>query len=102
MFSGYLQDAVYTDLGGRYGIAGWRWLFLMCGVITLPGAVWGFFAVPDSPYDTRLKFLQPHEVELARGRMVDIGRKPFEGITLKTFGRTLTRPFVLLFIVNYM
>lgn len=74
----------------------------MCGVISVPGAVWGFFAVPDSPYNTRVMFLKKHEIELARSRMVEVGRKPFEGIRFKTVCKTLARPFVLLFTLNYM
>lgn len=74
----------------------------MCGVLTVPDALWGFLAVPDSPYDTRLRFLRPHHVALARRRMVAMGRRPFEGITWRTLHKTMARPFVLLFIVNYV
>ena len=31
-FSGYLQAAVYNNLNGVHGIAGWRWLYIVCGV----------------------------------------------------------------------
>ncbi|KAE9403972.1 MFS general substrate transporter [Gymnopus androsaceus JB14] len=34
MFSGYLQAAVYDNLDGVSGRAGWQWLFLMDGVIS--------------------------------------------------------------------
>lgn len=40
MFSGYLQAAVYEGLDG-HGLRGWRWLFIMDGIITLPMALWG-------------------------------------------------------------
>ncbi|KAF4830757.1 Pantothenate transporter liz1 [Colletotrichum tropicale] len=102
MFSGYLQAAVYTGLDGVHGIPGWRWLFIMCGIINVPGAVWGFFAVPDSPYDTRVFYLNEKERELAKSRVVEVGRKRFEGVTLKTFRSVLSRPFVWVFILNYI
>jgi len=35
-FSGYLQAAVYEGLGGRNGLAGWRWLYIICGVSLPP------------------------------------------------------------------
>lgn len=31
-FSGYLQAAVFTNLDGVNGLAGWRWLYIICGV----------------------------------------------------------------------
>lgn len=102
MFSGYLQAGVYTGLNGVHGIAGWRWLFIMCGVINVPGAVWGFFAVPDSPFNTRVFYLNEAETEMARARMERLERKPFNGVTLETFQKTLSRPFVWIFIINYM
>lgn len=35
-FGGYLQAAVYEGLDGRYGLAGWRWLYVICGVRISP------------------------------------------------------------------
>lgn len=102
MFSGYLQAGVYTGLDGRYGLAGWRWLFIMCGVINVPGALWGFVAVPDSPYNTRVFYLSKKEIEIAKARMDRLERKPFKGITIQTFRTTLRRPFVWVFVLNYV
>ncbi|KAH7129081.1 major facilitator superfamily transporter [Dactylonectria macrodidyma] len=102
MFSGYLQAAVYTGLDGVHRLPGWRWLFLICGVINIPGAIWGFFAVPDSPYDTKAFYLDEEERALAKSRVVEVGRKPFDGVNLQTFKSVLSRPFVWVFVVNYI
>jgi ACS family pantothenate transporter-like MFS transporter len=50
MFSGYLQAAVYEGLDG-HGLRGWRWLFIMDGVITLPMALWGMQIIFTPPLD---------------------------------------------------
>lgn len=57
MFSGYLQAGLYTGLNGTAGLAGWRWLFIFDGIISIPIAIWGFFAIPDLPSNTRAFYL---------------------------------------------
>jgi len=89
-------------MNGLHGLAGWRWLFIMCGIITVPGALWGFFAVPDSPYDTRVWYLKEADIALAKSRMAQVNRQPFQGVSLKTFKFVLAQPFVWIFVVNYM
>jgi len=102
MFSGYLQAAVYSGLNGTAGLSGWRWLFIMCGIITVPEAIWGFFAVPDSPYTTRVWYLKENDVALAKSRMIKLGRKPFEGVNFGTFKKIFAKPIVWVFVINYM
>lgn len=53
MFSGYLQAGLYKSMNGHAGLAGWRWLFIMDGIISIPIAFWGFFGLPDTPHTTR-------------------------------------------------
>lgn len=53
MFSGYIQVGLLKSMDGAHGLAGWRWLFIMDGVISIPIAIWGIFAIPDLPHTTR-------------------------------------------------
>jgi ACS family pantothenate transporter-like MFS transporter len=53
MFSGYLQAALYKGLNGTGGLSGWRWLFVFDAIISIPIAVYGFWAIPDLPHNTR-------------------------------------------------
>ncbi|CRG87043.1 Pantothenate transporter liz1 [Talaromyces islandicus] len=58
MVSGYLQAAAYTNLSGVAGMPGWRWLFIIDGIFTIPVAFLGFIifpGVPDSPRPFYLK-----------------------------------------------
>lgn len=73
MFSGYLQAGIYRGLDGRLGLAGWRWLFIFCGIISLPGAFWGYYAVPDNPYNSKARWMKPEEklAYIARMEVVD-------------------------------
>lgn len=42
MFSGYLQSALYAGMGGRGGLAAWRWLFIFDFILAVPIAIYGF------------------------------------------------------------
>ena len=33
-FSGFMQAAIYETLDGVAGLAGWRWLYLICGFMS--------------------------------------------------------------------
>ncbi|KAI9151385.1 Pantothenate transporter liz1 [Paramyrothecium foliicola] len=89
MFSGYLQAAIYRNMNGVGGRAGWRWLFLIQGVMTLPISFLGFAFWPGLPISPRRWFLTAEEHALARKRMPTVEK---EGITWKTFRYTLGRP----------
>ncbi|KAK5117506.1 hypothetical protein LTR85_008891 [Meristemomyces frigidus] len=76
MFSGYLQAAAYTNLDGVRGMEGWQWLYIVCGIISLPVGIIGYFFLPDFPENTRAFYLSKDEAQYARQRLVDAGYKP--------------------------
>ncbi|KAH9927165.1 MFS general substrate transporter [Epithele typhae] len=69
LFSGILQAAVYTNLNGVSGRSGWRWLFIIDGVITLPIALYGFLMFPDVPTTTKAFYLSDEERLLSCERL---------------------------------
>ncbi|WOO79834.1 Pantothenate transporter FEN2 [Vanrija pseudolonga] len=70
LFSGFLMAAIYSGLNNRLGMAGWRWLFIICGVISFPCAVWTAIAMPKLPSRAKANWIfTQREVELARERM---------------------------------
>ncbi|WVQ67490.1 uncharacterized protein L199_005690 [Kwoniella botswanensis] len=82
MFSGYLQAAIYRGLNGKHGLSGWRWLFIIDMLISLPIACAGFWLIPDTPKTSRAIWLKPHHLEEAEERMKEIGRAPKGKLTL--------------------
>ncbi|KAE9990128.1 hypothetical protein EG327_001816 [Venturia inaequalis] len=75
MFSGFLQAAAYTNLNGVHGHAGWRWLFIIDGIITLPLAVLGYVFFPNLPQgDEKTWWTTDAEHEISKQRMKAIGR----------------------------
>ncbi|KAF2717611.1 MFS general substrate transporter [Polychaeton citri CBS 116435] len=103
MFSGIMQGAIYRNLDGSAGLAGWRWLFVIDFLITLPIALYGYIIFPDTPSSTRAKYLRPQERILAIERLPEVEKQ--RGI----LGWSLVRrvvlswhwwAFVLLWIAN--
>ncbi|KAG0651102.1 Pantothenate transporter liz1 [Hyphodiscus hymeniophilus] len=75
LFSGFLQAAAYKNLNGVDGDAGWRWLFIIDGIITLPLAVMGFIFIPNLPQSgKRTWWTTEKEHILSVKRMEAIGR----------------------------
>ena len=102
MFSGYLQAAVYEGLNGTGGKAGWQWLFIMDGIISMPIAILGFFIIPDLPENTRAFYLNEHDIKLAIKRMDDVGRAQRTRHGLSILKRVFTRWHVWALTVLYV
>jgi MFS transporter, ACS family, pantothenate transporter len=75
MFSGYLQAGIYRGMDDHLGMAGWRWLFIFCGVISLPGAFFGYYAIPDTPYNSRARWLTEEQKMKFRLRVETLDRR---------------------------
>ncbi|KAJ4299477.1 hypothetical protein N0V90_004722 [Kalmusia sp. IMI 367209] len=102
MFSGYLQAGLYTGMNGTAGLSGWRWLFIMDGVISIPIAIYGFFALPDLPHSTRAFYLNENEREYGMQRIKKMGRKPPSKLTLKSIKEIYTSWQLWAFILPYL
>ncbi|ODN73696.1 hypothetical protein L202_07241 [Cryptococcus amylolentus CBS 6039] len=75
MFSGLLQAAASRNLHGVLGLAGWRWLFIIDAIITLPLAVMGYVFFPTQPLQGKKTWwLTDDEFALAKSRLTKIGR----------------------------
>ncbi|KAL4879345.1 major facilitator superfamily domain-containing protein [Aspergillus karnatakaensis] len=101
-FGGYLQAAVYENLNGERGLEGWRWLYIVCGCMTIPVGIATFFILPDTPYTTRVWFLSDKERELAVERVQRAGKAPPVKITLQTFKRILSTWKWYAFVAGYV
>ncbi|KKK26298.1 putative MFS pantothenate transporter [Aspergillus rambellii] len=69
MFGGFIQTGIHSSLNGTHGLSGWRWLFIIDGLITVPIALYGLLLFPDTPTTTRAPYLSPSEKTLAVTRL---------------------------------
>ncbi|GAA6037418.1 hypothetical protein JCM8097_008561 [Rhodosporidiobolus ruineniae] len=69
-------------LNGTHGLAGWRWIFILFGAITVGLGIIAFFCIQDFP--DRATFLKPEEQKLVIDRVnEDRGDATPDKITLK-------------------
>jgi hypothetical protein len=101
MFGGYLQTAAYTHLNGVGGMAGWRWLFIIDGIISLPIALAGYFIFPGLPSGAKPWWLTEAEHELARKRVRDVGIEPSKKLDWSVIKRTLRRWEFYVGVISY-
>jgi len=73
IFSGQLQASAYKNLNGVLGLAGWRWLFIIDGCISLPIACLGFALFPGLPAGKKPWWMTEDEHACAKRRVKDEG-----------------------------
>ncbi|KAF2758700.1 MFS general substrate transporter [Pseudovirgaria hyperparasitica] len=84
MFGGFIQTGIHSSLNGSHGLAGWRWLFIIDGIITLPIALYGFLLFPNTPSTCNAPYLSASERALAISRVPEVPeRSPIRWSFLK-------------------
>ncbi|KAL5318829.1 hypothetical protein ACEPPN_013896 [Leptodophora sp. 'Broadleaf-Isolate-01'] len=101
MFGGFLQTAINSSLDGARGMAGWRWLFIIDGLITIPIAIYGLFLFPDTPSTTSAFYLTSAERALAISRVPEVPeRRPWNlAFVKRVFTSWYWYGFVMLWII---
>ncbi|KAI5812694.1 putative transporter [Pyronema omphalodes] len=74
IFVGSMQAALWKGLHGTRGMAGWRWLFLLNGIMTIVVALAGYIIIPDSPMDTKAWWIESRGREISKRRMQRAGK----------------------------
>jgi ACS family pantothenate transporter-like MFS transporter len=68
MFAGYIQAGAYKNLNGVHGLAGWQWVMLVDGFISLPVAFLGYYCIPDFPKNSRAHWMTKKDRQFALAR----------------------------------
>ncbi|TIC14949.1 putative MFS transporter Liz1/Seo1 [Wallemia mellicola] len=107
IFSGILQSAAYTNLDGVMKRSGWRWMFIIDGIISLPIAMAGFLLYPSFPDKIEPgKIWSAYDIAIMRKRMELEDRKSAAKFTkshlVKIFGnwKVWILPWLMIFFSN--
>ncbi|KAK9423183.1 putative major facilitator superfamily transporter protein [Seiridium unicorne] len=101
MFSGYLQAALYTRIDSWNGFVVWRWLFIFDGILGIPTFIYGVFAVPDNPTNTKARWITSEHKAMTVARIYRVGREPPGHLTWKTFREVFSMWPVYLFSTSF-
>lgn len=101
LFGGFIQTGIHSSMNGLHGLSGWRWLFIIDGILVLPIALYGFLCFPDTPHTTTAFYFTEEEKALARSRVPEIQER--SPLTLRFLKKVLTSwywwGFVILWII---
>jgi ACS family pantothenate transporter-like MFS transporter len=105
MFLGVVQAELYVNMNGVHGLAGWQWLFIVSGSITVLLGLLGLYIIPDAPANTRALWLTRHEKDLSRERLERHGMESARLIPLHVLRAKLLlllrHPLTYLFIAAF-
>lgn len=86
---GFIQARAYISLNGKNGIAGWRWLYIIAFVISLPIFIYGYFTLPNINLD-RSRLFTKKEIRLSQLRMIREGRLSNDEFSSRIVWKTIT------------
>ncbi|KAK6208573.1 MFS transporter [Colletotrichum tabaci] len=78
-FSGLIAAGIFAGLDGKHGLAGWQWLFIIQGAVSIGVAFGAFYFLPNAPLQTR--WLTPEQRQMAHQRIFDDTTDRREGKT---------------------
>ncbi|KAJ6108563.1 hypothetical protein N7523_009886 [Penicillium sp. IBT 18751x] len=86
-----IQAGTSSSLDGVNGLSGWRWMYIVCAIITIPVAIMGYFLLPGTPDKPNKFILRDHDIALAKSRLQRASHKveesPLKWQTVVKVGR---------------
>ncbi|KAJ5728872.1 uncharacterized protein N7483_003380 [Penicillium malachiteum] len=75
MTASLIQAGASARLDGVNGLAGWRWMYIICAIITIPIAIGGFFVLPGTPDKPNKPILKEDDIQRAKIRLENAAHK---------------------------
>ncbi|KAK2040356.1 major facilitator superfamily transporter [Colletotrichum somersetense] len=71
--AGLIQAGASSRLEGVNGLAGWRWMYIICSLITIPIGILGYFVIPGTPEQPNRMVMSKDNIELSVERLKRAG-----------------------------
>lgn len=103
-FGGLLAGGIIEGLEGKGGTRGWKWLFIIEGLITVVLSIVAVFILPNYPATTR--WLTPEQKKLATARLMSVaaaeaGAEPEHQSHWDAFKQAIKDPKTYVFMIIY-
>ena len=83
--AGLIQAGASARLDGVHGLAGWRWMYIICSIITIPIGILGYLVLPGTPDRPNKLFLKQRDIDLSVERLKRDGHATSGKFSLATF-----------------
>ncbi|ROT36082.1 MFS general substrate transporter [Sodiomyces alkalinus F11] len=90
--AGLIQAGASARLDGVHGLKGWRWMYIICAIITIPIGILGYFVLPGTPDQPNLRVLTKHDVQLGASRLERAGHESHGKFKLSDLGSIFVKP----------
>jgi hypothetical protein len=94
-----IQAGASSHLDGVYGLAGWRWMYIICSIITIPVGLVGFFVFPGTPDRPNRLVLRQRDIDLAIQRLTHAGHNTTERLSIAAIKRVCSSKRTWIFLV---
>ncbi|KAI5923599.1 major facilitator superfamily domain-containing protein [Camillea tinctor] len=71
--AGFIQAGASARLDGVKGLEGWRWMYIICALITIPIGILGWFVIPGTPDQPNRLVLKQHDLDVSKRRLERAG-----------------------------
>lgn len=90
--AGLIQAGASARLDGINGLAGWRWMYIICAIITIPVGILGAFVLPGTPDKPNRLVIRGEDLKVAQRRLERAGHGLKGKVTLQTFAKLAKNP----------
>lgn len=102
MFTGFMQAAITKTLNGRLGLSGWRWMFIINGIMTIIIALFGYIILPNIPEKGGAAWLNEGDLKIARMRSKKFKKKSLATFRLKDLYRAIFNYKIWAFVLSFV
>ncbi|CRK16032.1 hypothetical protein BN1723_002211 [Verticillium longisporum] len=90
--AGLIQAGASARLDGVNGLEGWRWMYIICAVITIPVGILGYFVIPGTPDQPNRRVLTEQDIKIGESRLQRAGHAFHGKLKLQDLKKIFLKP----------